>query len=136
MGNRAGHFEEQQHKADQRTAGKLWPQVFVICMLNCCFLKESTANVDEWKRQLHTYKEENVRLKRDMDMLCSGGSISAASAAAAAAAGADLNDELKREVNMLKSRIESLQNELMSQEIELKAANMSLRDKNQDQTVS
>lgn len=26
-------------------------------------LQESTANVDEWKRQLHSYKEENQRLK-------------------------------------------------------------------------
>jgi hypothetical protein len=28
---------------------------------NC--YKESTANVEEWKRQLHAYKEENTRLK-------------------------------------------------------------------------
>ena len=26
-------------------------------------LQESTANVDEWKRQLNSYKEENSRLK-------------------------------------------------------------------------
>ena len=26
-------------------------------------LQESTANVDEWKRQLHSYKEENQRIK-------------------------------------------------------------------------
>lgn len=26
-------------------------------------LQESTANVEEWKRQLHTYKEENMRMK-------------------------------------------------------------------------
>ena len=26
-------------------------------------LQESTANVEEWKRQLHSYKEENTRLK-------------------------------------------------------------------------
>lgn len=26
-------------------------------------LQESTANVDEWKRQLQSYKEENQRLK-------------------------------------------------------------------------
>lgn len=26
-------------------------------------LQESTANVEEWKRQLNSYKEENSRLK-------------------------------------------------------------------------
>lgn len=26
-------------------------------------LQESTANVEEWKRQLHSYKEENQRMK-------------------------------------------------------------------------
>lgn len=26
-------------------------------------MQESTANVDEWKRQLQSYKEENQRLK-------------------------------------------------------------------------
>ena len=26
-------------------------------------MQESTANVEEWKRQLHSYKEENTRLK-------------------------------------------------------------------------
>lgn len=80
---------------------------------------------------MHTYKEENVRLKREMDMLRAGGANSASGGG-----GGDLADDLRREVSLLKARNESLQNELMSQEIELKAANMSLRDKNQDQTVS
>ena len=28
------------------------------------FLQESTANVEEWKKQLAAYKEENARLKK------------------------------------------------------------------------
>merc|ERR1712179_142321 len=29
-------------------------------------LQESTSNVEEWKRQLHSYKEENARLKMSL----------------------------------------------------------------------
>lgn len=29
-------------------------------------LQESTANVEQWKRQLHSYKEENTRLKVEL----------------------------------------------------------------------
>jgi len=91
--------------------------------------KESTANVDEWKRQLHTYKEENIRLKRDMEQLCVGGGV------VAAAGGGATEDELRREVATLKARTEQLQKELMQQELELKSANISLREKSNDQTV-
>lgn len=93
-------------------------------------LQESTANVDEWKRQLHTYKEENIRLKRDMEQLCVGGGL------VAAAGGGATEDELRREVATLKARTEQLQKELMQQELELKSANISLREKSNDQTLA
>lgn len=31
-------------------------------------LQESTANVEEWKKQLATYKEENARLRKKVSM--------------------------------------------------------------------
>ena len=30
------------------------------------WLQESTSNVEEWKRQLHSYKEDNTRLKMNL----------------------------------------------------------------------
>ncbi|TDG47209.1 hypothetical protein AWZ03_006340 [Drosophila navojoa] len=93
-------------------------------------LQESTANVDEWKRQLHTYKEENIRLKREMELMRVSG------AGGAAAGGSASEDELRREVAALKARTETLQAELLQHEIELKTANMSLREKCNDQTLA
>lgn len=92
-------------------------------------LQESTANVDEWKRQLHTYKEENLRLKRDIETIkpAAGGGGGGAT---------EINDEMRRETILLKSRIQSLEKEMMNSEIELKAANKSLKEKSNDQTVS
>lgn len=98
-------------------------------MLSSLLPKESTANVDEWKRQLHTYKEENIRLKREMELLRVG-------AGGGSGAGGATEDELRREVAALKARTETLQAELLQHEIELKTANMSLREKCNDQTVS
>ncbi|KAH8415195.1 hypothetical protein KR215_008165, partial [Drosophila sulfurigaster] len=95
-------------------------------------LQESTANVDEWKRQLHTYKEENIRLKREMDLLRVGGAAGGASGAA----GGATEDELRREVAALKARTETLQAELLQHELELKTANMNLREKCNDQTLA
>lgn len=46
-----------------------------------------------------------------------------------------MTDDLRREITLLKSRIEGLEKELMNQEVELKAAKMSLKDKNNDPTV-
>ena len=37
--------------------------VFATGINRFYFCQESTANVEEWKRQLHAYKEENTRLK-------------------------------------------------------------------------
>lgn len=93
-------------------------------------LQESTANVDEWKRQLHTYKEENIRLKREMDGIKGGAGIPVS------AGSNELVDDLRREIVLLKGRIESLEKELMTQEMELKTANLSLKDKNNDQSVT
>lgn len=92
-------------------------------------LQESTANVDEWKRQLHTYKEENLRLKREMDAmkpLLGGGGNN------------ESNEEMRIEIIKLKSHIISLEKEIQShnQELELKMSKMNLRDKNNDQSVS
>lgn len=50
--------------------------------------------------------------------------------------GGATEDELRREVAALKARTETLQTELLQHEIELKTANMSLREKCNDQTVS
>ena len=38
-------------------------------------LQESTANVEEWKRQLNSYKEENSRLKMSLIELEAGRGI-------------------------------------------------------------
>lgn len=99
-------------------------------------LQESTANVDEWKRQLHTYKEENLRLKRDIDAIKPGSAGGSSAGGTAAAATAEANDELRRETILLKSRIQSLEKEMLSTEIELKAANKNLAEKSNDQSVS
>ncbi|EAT36841.1 AAEL011093-PA, partial [Aedes aegypti] len=100
-------------------------------------LQESTANVDEWKRQLHSYKEENQRLKiRYQELEASkGGSTTGGAPSGSAGATTEMADELRREIALLKSRIEDLEKELMNQEIELKAANKSLKDKQNDPTV-
>ncbi|ETN63137.1 homer [Anopheles darlingi] len=97
-------------------------------------LQESTANVDEWKRQLHSYKEENQRLKlRYQDLEASAKSVGGTAVTAATAGVAnELTEELRREIVSLKSRIEGLEGELMNQEVELKAANKSLKDKQND----
>lgn len=77
---------------------------------------------------MHTYKEENIRLKREMEVLRQGLGV--------AGGGGEIADDLRREIGLLKGRIEALEKELMNQEIELKAANKSLKDKCNDQTVN
>ena len=86
--------------------------------------------MDEWKRQLHSYKEENQRLKlRYQELEASKGNTASNDIN-------DINEELKREISLLKTRIEGLEKELMNQEIELKAANKTLKDKQNDPTVN
>ncbi|XP_055638644.1 homer protein homolog 2 [Toxorhynchites rutilus septentrionalis] len=99
-------------------------------------LQESTANVDEWKRQLHSYKEENQRLKvRYQELEASKSSTANCNSGGPAVGNNELADDLRREILVLKSRIEDLEKELMNQEVELKAANKSLKDKQNDPTV-
>ena len=97
-------------------------------LLDILSFKESTANVDEWKRQLHSYKEENQRLKIRFQELenAKSGSVSGNEA---------LTDDLRKEITHLKSRIEGLEKELMNQEAELKAAKTSLKEKNNDPMI-
>lgn len=82
---------------------------------------------------MHTYKEENIRLKREIELIRSGAPVP--NSVVAGAASSELVEELRRELAVLKARNESLQNELMSQEVELKTANMNLREKCNDQAV-
>lgn len=71
-------------------------------------LQESTANVDEWKRQLHSYKEENQRLKSKYIEL------------EAAKGGTEAAVELRKELATLRLRVEQLEVELKSKDEELK----------------
>jgi homer len=77
---------------------------------------------------LHSYKEENQRLKLRLQELenSKGGSVSGNDA---------LTDDLRKEITLLKTRIEGLEKELMNQEVELKAAKVSLKDKNNDPMI-
>ncbi|XP_055387892.1 homer protein homolog 2 isoform X2 [Condylostylus longicornis] len=95
-------------------------------------LQESTANVDEWKKQLHTYKEENMRLKREIDNFMQSGITPSTTCTS----NTEVAEDLRREVGLLKGRIESLEKELKTQELELKAANKSLKDKCNDQSIA
>jgi len=72
-------------------------------------LQESTANVEEWKRQLHTYKEENMRMKAkyQSDLENSKG-------------GGDIGDELRKEIQSLRIRVEQLESELEAKNAEMK----------------
>ncbi len=92
-------------------------------------LQESTANVDEWKRQLHTYKEENLRLKLAMDAMKPAGNASTGPNSS------ENNDEMRREIIFLKNRVQGLEKDLMTADVELKASNLSLKEKNNDQVV-
>lgn len=73
-------------------------------------LQESTANVDEWKRQLQCYKEENMRMKAkyqaDLENFKGGG---------------DISDELRKEIQALRHRVEQLETELDNKNDEVKA---------------
>lgn len=53
----------------------------------------------------------------------------------ASAANEALTDDLRREITLLKGRIEGLERDLVNQEVELKAAKVSLKDKNNDPMV-
>lgn len=73
-------------------------------------MQESTANVEEWKRQLQMYKEENARIKARYTDL-ENGKISEGNSEA------------------LKLRVEALENELRTRNEELKAITMATKNK-------
>lgn len=88
-------------------------------------LQESTANVDEWKRQLHTYKEENLRLKREMDAMKPIGGVIGGNN--------EVNEDMRIEIIKLKSHIITLEKEI--QELEIKASKSNVKDKRNEQSV-
>lgn len=73
-------------------------------------LQESTANVDEWKKQLQLLKEENARVKAKY---------------------ADLEAGKIAEGNCeaLRLRVEALENELRTRNEEIKALTMASKNK-------
>lgn len=73
-------------------------------------LQESTANVDEWKRQLQLYKEENARVKAKYAELETGKI-------------AEGNSEA------LRLRVEALESELRTRNEEIKALTMATKNK-------
>lgn len=88
-------------------------------------LQESTANVDEWKRQLHTYKEESLRMKRDMDAMKLS---SATTAGASGGNSGEINEDMRRDIVLLRNRVQTLEKELVNGELELKAAQKQLKE--------
>ncbi|XP_019772000.1 homer protein homolog 2 isoform X1 [Dendroctonus ponderosae] len=72
-------------------------------------LQESTANVEEWKRQLASLKEENMRMKakyqNDLENSKGGG---------------ELGDELRKEIQSLRIKVEQLEMELQNKNEEIK----------------
>ncbi|XP_066249740.1 homer protein homolog 2-like [Euwallacea similis] len=72
-------------------------------------LQESTANVEEWKRQLASLKEENMRMKakyqNDLENSKGGG---------------ELGDELRKEIQSLRIKVEQLELELQTKNDEIK----------------
>ncbi|XP_074042370.1 homer protein isoform X2 [Leptinotarsa decemlineata] len=77
-------------------------------------LQESTANVDEWKRQLASLKEENMRMKAkyQADLENSKG-------------GGELADELRKEIQSLRIRVDQMETELDSKNSEIKLLSSS-----------
>ncbi|XP_050301342.1 homer protein homolog 2 [Anthonomus grandis grandis] len=72
-------------------------------------LQESTANVEEWKRQLASLKEENSRMKskyqNDLENSRGGG---------------DIGDELRKEVQSLRLKVEQLEIEVQKKNDEIR----------------
>lgn len=73
-----------------------------------------------------------MRLKRDIDSI----KPNAGGAGASAANATENSDELRREVALLKGRVQTLEKELMNAEIELRAAKKELKEKAGDNSVS
>lgn len=76
-------------------------------------LQESTANVEEWKKQLQAYKEENQRLKqRTLE-------------AEAARGNADAAAELRKEIGLMREKVDFFTQQLKTKDEEIKV----LKDK-------
>ncbi|CAH1128236.1 unnamed protein product [Ceutorhynchus assimilis] len=79
-------------------------------------LQESTANVEEWKRQLASLKEENMRMKakyqNDLENSKGGG---------------DIGDELRKEIQSLRIKVDQLEQQLQGKNEEIKKLNLGGR---------
>lgn len=84
-------------------------------------LQESTANVEEWKRQLQAYKDENQRVKSKIVELEAGRGPPVT---------AEGGNELKREVATLRLKIDSLETELRAKDDEIRRISNEMREMN------
>ena len=87
-------------------------------------LQESTANVEEWKRQLQAYKDENQRVKSRIVELEAGRATSSTDASA----GTNGSTELKRELATMRLKVESLETELRQKDDEIRRLASGMRD--------
>merc|ERR1712137_397245 len=81
--------------------------------------QESTANVEEWKRQLQAYKDENTRVKNKIVEMESGRGTPS-----------DGSSELKREVAGMRLKIDSLEAELRAKDEEIRRLTNEMRELN------
>lgn len=90
-------------------------------------LQESTANVDEWKRQLHSYKEENMRMKVKYQSDLENSKV-------LLGGGGDIADELRKEIQNLRHRVEMLETEVdaKNKEIQQLSASHKVSDATQN----
>jgi homer protein len=86
-------------------------------------LQESTANVEEWKRQLQAYKEENQRLKqRTLE-------------AEAARGDSDAAADIRKEICVLRERVDFYGQTLKSKEEEIKVLKESSKEFNNNDSM-
>ncbi|XP_055928862.1 homer protein homolog 2-like isoform X5 [Argiope bruennichi] len=87
-------------------------------------LQESTANVEEWKRQLQALKEENTKMKsRVLELEASHGNPEAIA-------------ELRKEIGTLRSKKESLEEQVNNKDNELEQMRKRVDDSQQGQSAS
>ena len=89
-------------------------------------LQESTANVEEWKRQLQAYKDENQRVKSRIVELEAGRGppLIESSVSGSAVSGADL----KRELASVRLKMDSMEAEIRLKDDEIRRLNAELRE--------
>ncbi|XP_035220322.1 homer protein homolog 2-like [Stegodyphus dumicola] len=87
-------------------------------------LQESTANVEEWKRQLQALKEENTKMKsRVLELEASHGNPEAIA-------------ELRKEIGTLRSKKETLEEQVNNKDNELEQMRKRIEDNHQGQSAS